>query len=353
MITFNDLKPDNHLMQQLSQAYLETMNSGCYIGGESVESFEKQFARYLRVKHCIAVGSGYDALYIALKACGIGHGKKVAVPTNTCIPTWSAIYNSGANIVPIDWFENYVITSDIPRYVDAVIPVHLYGIPVKLDHINEMKSFAIVIEDACQAHGSMSYQEYAGTMGHMGCFSFYPTKNLGCFGDGGAIVTNRDDLAQKARMLRRYGTPGAINSCLDPLQAEFLKIKLRYLESINDIRRRNASLYAKYLSENEHIILPCDRPDDHATYNYHQFVIQLSKRDYLKSYLHARRIQTMIHYKDIPGDMFNVYDPHISTKEQSKQARRLSNSVLSLPIANVNDKEIEMVSIRINQYFSK
>jgi len=189
MIMFNNLIPSKDTAKDLFPAFSRVMTSGRYIGGEEVELFEREFANYVGSAHCIAVGNGFDALQIALKAVGIGPGKTVAVPTNTCIPTWAAVHNVGATIVPVEPADEYLITAKyIPcdaedaivpvHLLDAIIPVHLYGNPISKNEIDKMiLSGAVVIEDACQAHGSYADGHHAGTMGHMGCFSFYPTKN--------------------------------------------------------------------------------------------------------------------------------------------------------------------------------
>lgn len=345
MITFNSLTPTNPvILDALTRAYVRVMESGRYIGGDEVEAFEREFADYVDANYCIAVGNGFDALQIAMKAAEIGPGSHVGVPTNTCIPTWAAVYNVGAQPVPIEPGDNFLISPDnIPDDLDAVIPVHLYGNPISyLDIIYEMPG--VIIEDACQAHGAYYKGEHVGTAGNMGCFSFYPTKNLGAFGDGGAIVTNNWGLAERCRQLRRYGEPGAINSCLDPLQAAFLRVKLKYLEAENDIRRGRASLYRYYLADCKSIELPI--AERGKTYNYHQFVIKATRRDDLQEYLLSRGIETMVHYRELPASVF----PTVTSYKPSK-AVELSNCILSLPIANVSSLEVEQVCDAIKEYY--
>ena len=347
MITFNNLKPDSELANQLAVAFIDVMCSGQYIGGDEVEQFEKEFAAYVGAKHCIAVGNGFDALQIALKIVGVKKGSKVAIPTNTCLPTWLAAHNVGADIIPVDPLGNHLIShADINYPVDVVIPVHLYGNPVSFENISRMKENSIVIEDACQAHGSYSDGHHAGTMGDMGCFSFYPTKNLGCYGDGGAIVTNNYRFAEQARRLRRYGEKDAINSCLDPLQAAFLRIKLKNLYGENERRLDMATYYRIKLEDCKQVTLPVY--EYNKIYNYHQFVITVPRRDELKEWLKKNNIETMVHYHDLPYRTF----PTPNNNKNSKMAYYLSNRVLSLPIANVTSSEIDIISRSIKEFYA-
>jgi dTDP-4-amino-4,6-dideoxygalactose transaminase len=341
MITFNNLRPNEELAKKLAPEFTKVMISGQYIGGEEVEKFEGEFADYIGSEHCIAVGNGFDALQIALKACEIGTGNLVAA-TNAPIPTWAAVYNARANIFPVDPDDDYLIKHEIHRNVDVTIPVHLYGNPIDKEEIEKMMLDSVVIEDAAQAVGSSTHGSKAGSIGHMGCFSFYPTKNLGCYGDGGAIVTNDAALAKEARLLRRYGKPGAINSCLDPLQAAFLRVRLQTLDEENQRRADMATLYRMNLEDCEQVTLPPYYY--HKVYNYHQFVIRALGRDELQRWLKVNHIETMVHYRDLPETMFGY--PSISV-----MAKYFSKRVLSLPIANVSMKDVVYISEKIKEFY--
>jgi len=347
MITFCDLQPRNYnLNRDLQAAYDRVMGSGWYIGGYEVEAFEAEFAEYVGSNHCVAVGNGYDALYIALLCGEISKGDLVGVPSNTCIPTWMAAENVGGAIQVFEptserlsfgkYTLSYYSAMQVCRFM---IPVHLYGQPVMPQDIKAMRDYSFVVEDACQAHGTRVNGRHVGTFGQMGCFSFYPTKNLGAFGDGGAIVTDHAYLAERARELRRYGTQTAINSCLDPLQAAFLRAKLKYFDQENEKRIIRSEIYYELLENCEEIFLPF-RYDEQ---NFHQFVIWAEDRDKLQKHLADRGVQTMVHYRDIPGEMFKIVTPIAS---------QLSRHVLSLPIASATHSEIEYVCAKIKEFYA-
>ena len=245
-IPFLDLKaPYLELRNELDEAYQRVMASGWYILGEEVEEFEQEFAAYCEVKHCIGVGNGLDALHLILRACGIGAGAEVIVPANTYIATWLAISYAGAVPVPVEPDQNTYnidpgrIKRAVTRRTRAIMPVHLYGQPADTDSILSIaKEYDLkVIEDAAQAHGARYKNQSAGSLGDAAGWSFYPGKNLGALGDAGAITTNDDGLAERIRMLRNYGSKvkyyneaKGFNSRLDPLQAAFLRVKLRKLD---------------------------------------------------------------------------------------------------------------------------
>jgi len=286
------------------------MSSGRYIGGYEVEAFENDWAEYCQVDHCVACGNGFDALQLVLRAFGVEPGEPVVVPQWTAIPTWAAVEAIRANPVidsANDWQES--------------IGVYLYGIPFS------KRWFSLI--DAAQAHGIKQHKEKPM------CWSFYPTKNLGCYGDGGAITTPAASLAARLRELRRYGAPGAINSCLDPLQAAFLRVKLPYLDGWNETRRQHAARYLDGLKDVPGITLP-DVPD-WCEPVWHQFVIQTPKRDELMGHLSDLGIETMIHYP-VPPHRALGYDYDLP------EADRLAREVLSLPVApHLTDKDIDTV----------
>lgn len=322
-VKFIDLKPNSQLQAELDEAYVRVMSSGQYIGGSEVESFEREWADYCQSQYCVSTSSGQAALEILLRAHGIGHGDKVIVPSWTAVPTWKAVLNIGAQILPVDVDQKTMLVEVSPSYKwdlaynggYFVIPVHLYGYRAYID-------YELVIEDACQAHGLKKLGNAA--------FSFYPTKNLGAYGDGGAIVTNNQDLAQECRDIRD-------SNRLDPLQAAFLRVKLKYLDEENIIRSTNAELYNSYLT-NEVIKPP-------SWWLYHQYVIRTDKRDELKVFLAKRGIETMIHYPVPPHRQLGFgFDLPVADK--------LAQTVLSLPVMT-SEENIWKVIKAVNEFASQ
>jgi len=260
-VPFLDLKlPHLELQQELESAFRRVLESGNYILGREVEEFEKEFAAYCGVRHCVGVGNGLDALHLILRAYGIGAGDEVIVPSNTFIATWLAVSYAGARPVPVEPIEaTYNI--DPQRIRDAITPrtkaiiaVHLYGQPADMGAINDIALHhgLKVIEDAAQAHGARYKGIRAGNLGDAAGFSFYPGKNLGAFGDGGAITTNDDSLASQVRILRNYGSQvkyhnevKGFNSRLDELQAALLRVKLKHLDAWNSSRSRLAKFISR------------------------------------------------------------------------------------------------------------
>ncbi len=261
-VSFLDLHATyRELRSELNDAYQKVMDSGWYILSRELEMFENDFARYCGTKHCIGVGNGLDALCLILRGYGIGPGDEVVVPANTYIATWLAVSHTGAKPVPAEPDQaTYNISHDavkeaVSERTRAILPVHLYGLPADMDPLLAVsrEHGLKVIEDASQAHGAKYKNRQVGMLGDAAGFSFYPGKNLGGFGDGGAVVTDDDALAEKIRLLRNYGSRAkyqneikGLNSRLDPLQAAFLSVKLRYLDQWNDRRRELAK---QYLSE--------------------------------------------------------------------------------------------------------
>ena len=310
MIKFVDLQPRGQLRRELDAAYERVMSSGRYIGGTEVETFEQEWAKYCGFEHCIACSNGFDALQLILRAHGIGSGDRVLVPAWTATPTWSGIVALGA--VPIVEGEDF----------RAVISVHLYGFP---SWGAKYKPNIPVIQDAAQAHGL----RLQGTC----AWSFYPTKNLGAYGDAGAITTNDAGLVSRLRDLRRYGCPGALNSCMDPLQAAFLHVKLPYLDGWNERRREMAGMYLDGLRDVPGLQLP----HDHPSAVWHQFVVRSDNRDKLQAHLAGEGIETMIHYP-IPPHRALGYDYDLP------EADRMAAQVLSLPIGlHLTDEDVKQV----------
>ncbi len=312
------------------------LRSGWYILGPEVERFETDFATYLGSSHCVSVASGTDALYLALKALHVGAGDEVITVPNTAIPTAVAITQTGATPVFCDidpatgQMDVSLVSSKLSPRTKALIPVHLFGSMVPLEPLLQ---FGIpVIEDACQAHGATLINKKAGTFGVMGCFSFYPTKNLGGIGDGGAIVTDDPALAQTLRSLRNYGQKTryiceqkGINSRLDEIQAAILSTKLNYLESWNQRRNTLANLYKSRLGD-RCLAVPKD-----ICSAYHLFVIKAKNRDALKARLEKEGIQTNIHYP-VPIYLQPGYSEFNTTSNQCPNAEAFCQSILSLPL---------------------
>jgi dTDP-4-amino-4,6-dideoxygalactose transaminase len=338
---------------QLDDAYRRVMDSGWYIMGPELAAFESEFAAYCGVKYCVGVGNGLEALHLLLRAYGIGPGDEVIVPSNTFIATWLAVSQCGAKPVPV---EPIVATHNIdPLRVEeaissktrAIIPVHLYGQPADMDAINALaeKYGLIVIEDGAQAQGAAYKGRRAGSLGHAAGTSFYPGKNLGALGDGGAVLTNDEVIASKVRRLRSYGSavkyqhelPG-YNSRLDELQAAFLREKLKVLDEWNDARRKVAAIYSAML-DGYGYGLPSVA--DFAEPVWHLYVIRSKQRDLLKARLEERGISTVIHYP-IPPHHQACYPEYGGYT--LPLAEMLAKEVLSLPMSpDMTEIEIESV----------
>ena len=316
------------------------MASGAYILGPEVTAFEQEFAAYCQTRHAIGVASGLDALRLILLARDVGPGDEVIVPSNTFIATWLAVSQVGATPVAVepDPVTHNVtaerIADAIGARTRAIMPVHLYGQPADMDDIVELgrRHDLSVIEDAAQAHGARYRGRRAGSLADAAGFSFYPGKNLGALGDGGAVTTDDDRLAERVRMLRNYGSrrkyhhdvPG-LNSRLDSLQAAFLRVKLRRLDEFNDRRRAVAARYLESLAEP--LVLPA--VPQWCEPVWHLFVVRHPRRDDLQRYLSEAGIETGIHYP-IPPHRAGVYARFASTR--LPVAERLAGEVLSLPI---------------------
>ena len=360
-IQFLDLKHLNsELKDALDAAYRRVISSGWYILGPEMEAFEEEYARFCEVRYCIGVGNGLDAIRLLLTAYGIGPGDEVIVPSNTFIATWLAVSQCGAIPVPVEpSMETYNIDPDliervVSRRTCAIIPVHLYGQPADMDPVMELaaKHGLTVIEDAAQAHGARYRGRRVGSLGHAAATSFYPGKNLGALGDGGAVLTNDGEIAQKVKRLRNYGSKikyyheeAGCNSRLDEMQAAFLRAKLTVLDYWNERRRRRAACYSQFLSDAE-IILPYVA--EYAEPVWHLFVIRSGERDRLKWDLERHGISTMIHYP-IPPHKQNCYRAFGDAKLPI--AELLGEEVLSLPMSpTLKEEEIEIVARVIREF---
>lgn len=338
---------------ELDSAYQRVVDSGWFIMGPELEAFEDEFARYCEVAHCVGVGNGLEAIRLLLHAYGIGAGDEVIVPSNTFIATWLAVTECGATPVPVEPdiathnIDARLIASAITSRTRAIIAVHLYGQPADMDAINALSTQhgLLVIEDAAQAQGARCNGRRAGSLGHAAATSFYPGKNLGALGDGGAVLTNDKAVAEKVRQLRNYGSSVkyrhdllGCNSRLDEMQAAFLRAKLSVLDEWNDRRRHVADLYTKAFSGTS-LGLPVVA--DFAEPVWHLYVVRNKRRDELKTHLQHNGVQTVIHYPIPPHKQacyqdFNGYNLPV--------AEMLAREVLSLPISPIlNADDVEYI----------
>ncbi|MGC9977153.1 MAG: DegT/DnrJ/EryC1/StrS family aminotransferase [Syntrophales bacterium] len=356
MIPFLDLKALYlELKEELDAAYFRVMESGSYILGKELEAFEREFADYCNVKHCIGVGNGLDALHLILRAMEIGPGDEVIVPANTFIATWLAVTYAGATPVPVEPDEKtynidpYRIEEAITPRTRAILPVHLYGQPAHMDAILDIarRHGLNVIEDAAQAHGARYKGERTGGLGDAGGFSFYPGKNLGALGDGGAVTTNDDRLGELIRSLRNYGSYQkyvhdllGYNSRLDELQAAFLRVKLKYLDTWNERRCWVAKQYTETLKSSK-LILPY--VPEYANPVWHLYVICTEERDKFQKHLTDKGIGTLIHYP-IPPHLQKAYINLGYNSIDFPLAEKLAKHVLSLPMRpHISDEQIAVI----------
>jgi dTDP-4-amino-4,6-dideoxygalactose transaminase len=344
-IPFLDLKsPYLELKDELDAAYQRVMESGWYILGKEVDAFEDEFAVYCGVKHCIGVGNGLEALHLIVRAYGIGPGDEVIVPANTYIATWLAVTHAGATPVPVEPRESTynidpsLIEQAITPRTKAIMVVHLYGQPADMDPINALaqKHRLKVIEDCAQAHGARYKGRRAGGLGDGAGFSFYPGKNLGAFGDGGAVTTNDPTLAKRILVLRNYGSHikyhnevVGYNSRLDELQAALLRVKLTRLDEWNKRRMQVAEQYMQELSGQQQLTLP--HVPEWAEPVWHLFVVRHAQRDALQKALTEAGVGTMIHYP-IPPHLQPAYADLNLNAGDFPISERIATEVLSLPM---------------------
>ncbi len=328
---------------EIDTAMRHVLDSGRYILGEEVKAFETEFAAYLGVAHAIGVGSGTEALHVALAACGIGTGDEVITVSHTAVATVAAIELAGAQPVFVDiepdfyTLDPYHLEQAISPRTKAIIPVHLYGQPADLLPILKIarQHGLKVIEDCAQAHGAIYQGRKVGSWGDLACFSFYPTKNLGALGDGGIVVTNDAELAQQARLLREYGwaeryvshLPGW-NTRLDEMQAAILRVKLHHLNSDNAARASLAALYDKAVPRE--VARPPARRGN-ATHVFHQYVVRAKRRDDLQSFLKSCGVVASVHYP-VPVHLQPAYRGRCRGGDRLPETERATREILSLPI---------------------
>lgn len=358
--------PEQHepLRADLQAAFERVLATGAFVLGEEVAAFERDFARYCEVREAVAVNSGTDALLLALRALGVGHGDVVAIPALTFAATAEAVCLAGARPLVLD-VENDTLTLDPDAFAEAlrrtpvraVIPVHLYGHPANIEAICALAQAAgvAVIEDAAQAHGARSGTKRIGSCGDVAAFSFYPTKNLGALGDGGAVTTNRADLAAELKRLRDHGQDRkyhhvavGMNSRLDALQAAFLRVKLPWLDRWNERRRLLANRYRTLLADCPSVQPLAVRPSVEPV--YHQFVVRCQKREKLMAYLAERGIQTAVHYPR-PVHLqpaFAFLDQPAGSCPVAEQACK---EVLALPLyPELHEAEVDLVCDALRQW---
>ncbi len=344
-VPYLDLKSINLSHQEALKLAFETvLQSGWYIMGKQLEQFEQHYAAYNQTRYAVGVANGLDALILSLKALGIGKEDEVIVPSNTYIATWLAVSYVGAIPVPVEprWITCNInpelIEEKITPKTKAILPVHLYGQACEMEQIMRIaeKYSLAVVEDNAQAQGAINNGKITGSFGHVNATSFYPGKNLGALGDAGAITTDSEQLAQKVKVLRNYGSEKkyfnqikGVNSRLDELQAAFLDVKLKFLTEDTKERQRLAVIYDKELSGIDSLILPENA--EKCSSVYHIYQIRTSQRDELQQYLSQKGIGTVIHYP-VPPHLQDAYAELGCQQGDFPIAEKIAKETLSIPL---------------------
>lgn len=347
---------------EIDAAVARVLDKGWYILGEETRAFEREFASYIGVNFGVGVGSGTEALHLALAACDIGPGDEVITVAQTAVATVAAIEMVGATPVLVDIDPEFYtldpqkLERAITPRTKAIVPVHLYGQPAHLHPIMEIarRHQLRLVEDCAQSHGATYNGRRVGSYGDIACFSFYPTKNLGAMGDGGMLVTDNPTLAEKARLLREYGWAERYvshitgwNSRLDEMQAAILRVKLRYLEQDNAIRRQVAERYINKLDGSE-LILPLTRPD--ATHVFHLFVVRSERRDELQAFLKDNGVGALVHYP-VPVHLQPAYRGRLPGSDEMPVTERVATEVLSLPLyPEISDTDVQTVIDAVKRF---
>ena len=355
---------NKQLRKELLSVFKDVFDKQQYVLGEKVRKFEKEYALFNKVNYCVGVGNGLDALVIALKTLGIGKNDEVIVPSNTYIASWLAVSIVGAIPVPVEpLISTYNINPDlieekINSRTKAIMPVHLYGQACEMKRIMQIakKYNLFVVEDNAQAHGCNFGTNITGSFGHINATSFYPGKNLGALGDGGAVTTNDGNLSKKAESLRNYGSlqkyyneEKGLNSRLDELQAAFLSVKLKYLTEWTRERRKLAKLYSNCLKNVGDVIIPLTAKG--ASHVYHLYVIRTKRRGSLKDFLNKQGIGTLIHYP-FPPHLQKAYRDLGHKKGAFPIAESLAKTSLSIPLyPGLKEKEINYICRSIKKFF--
>jgi dTDP-4-amino-4,6-dideoxygalactose transaminase len=343
-VPFVDLRAQYRtIKEEIDAAVARVVESASFVLGPEVEAFESAFAAYVGARFCVGVNSGTAAIQLALQACGVGAGDEVIVPANTFFATAEAVSTAGAKPVFVDCdpvtynIDPSKIGLAVTPRTRAVIPVHLYGQPADLDAVFEAagKHDLLVIEDAAQAHGAEYKNARVGARGAAGCFSFYPGKNLGAYGEGGAVLTDDEQVARRVRLLRDHGSERkythevvGYNFRLEAMQGAVLNVKLRHLDGWNERRRAHAARYNELLADSG-LVLPLEADD--ARHVYHLYVVQAEDRDALQKHLGAAGVQTGIHYP-VPVHLQPAYAAHGHRPGDFPNAERQAGRILSLPM---------------------
>lgn len=362
MIPQNDLKRQYALhAAEYEEKALAVLRSGWYVHGREVRAFESEWADYIGVKHCVGVGNGLDALWIGIRMLGIGPGDEVIVCANAYIACVMGITMNGAAPVFVepDRYDNLdaeAVEAAITDKTRAILAVHLYGQSCDMTRIMDIarRHHLLVVEDCAQSHGNHWNGQRCGSFGDIACFSFYPTKGCGAFGDGGAIVTNDEALAEKCRIYSNYGSEKryhnqviGCNSRLDELQAGLLRVKLGHLDELNEERCHIAQAYFDGI-QNPHVRLPQVRPG--ADCSWHQFVIHSDRRDALQEHLNAHGVGTLIHYP-IPPHLSEAYQYLGKGRGSYPITERCADEVLSLPMFNgMTEDELRAAIDAVNSF---
>lgn len=364
-IPFLNLAPMHlEIKTQMQDAFASVYDSNWFIMGERLSSFEKAYAEFNGTNYAIGVSNGLDALFLALKALGIGPGDEVIVPSNTYIASLLAISYTGATPILAEPesetcnIDPAQISAKISSRTKAIMPVHLYGQACRMDAIMEIagKHGLNVIEDNAQAHGASFKGKLTGSWGNVNGTSFYPGKNLGALGDGGAVTTDSEDLAQKVNMLRNYGSVEKYkhdiighNMRLDEMQAAFLEVKLKHLQSWTKQRQEIAAFYLQYLKNCGDLVLPVTAA--HSTHVYHLFVVRTKKRDALQEFLTSRGIGSMIHYP-VPPHVQKAYESLGHKKGAFPIAEDIAETCLSLPLwPGMSNEQLEYIAETIREFY--
>jgi len=364
-IPFLSLSPQHDAIRQEAQdALTRVYDKNWFILGDALTAFEEAYAAFCGTSRCVGVGNGYDALVVALKTCGIEKGDEIIVPANTYVATWHAAAQTGAILRPVEPdpvtfnIDPQQIAQHITSKTKAILPVHLYGQACDMTTIMHLarNHDLMVVEDNAQAHGATWAGQRTGSFGHANANSFYPTKNLGALGDGGAVTTSDEAKARWARQFRNYGFASkhvcaekGINSRLDEMQAALLSVKLKYLAQWNDQRQVLADAYREKLNGVGDLILPVSR--EGAQHVYHLFVIRTAQRDKLKEALAKAGVETMIHYP-IPPHLQPAYAEYGFRKGAFPLTERIADTVLSLPLwPGMRDEQVVRVCDAISEFF--
>ncbi len=360
-VPFLDLAtPHSHIRDRIDAALATVVDASSYIGGNQVRSFEAEFSGYCETQFSVGAGNGLDALHLLLRAYGVGEGDDVLVPSNTFIATWLAVSQCGANPIPVEPdpatynMDPEKIRHSLTPATKAIIPVHLFGQPADMDPINSIarEKGLLVIEDAAQAHGAKYRNRRVGGLANGAGFSFYPGKNLGALGDGGAVTTNDAAIAASVRALGNYGSQEkyvhdtlGYNSRLDELQAAVLRVKLNKLDEWNVIRQKLAGEYLKHIDPDQ-VVLPYILPQTDPV--WHLFVVRVSNRPQVQKYLSEKGITSLIHYPITPASS-RAYKGKVNL-EKTPIAEQLSGEILSLPMGpHLSVEQVRYVSQHLNE----